>query len=403
MTFKKTSSMLKESIQKLASELHAESVNNRRYLHAHPELSFEEYNTSSFVADKLKELGIPFEKKANTGIVALLRGTLSESDRVVALRADMDALPIPEANIVPYKSQNAGVMHACGHDVHTSSLITTAAILSRLKSKFSGTVKFIFQPGEEKLPGGASLMLKEGVLENPKPQAILGQHVMPELPVGKVGFHSGSYMASNDEIYITVTGKGGHAAMPHLTIDPVSISCQMITALQQIVSRQANPLMPSVLSFGKMIANGSNNVIPDKVVIEGTFRTLDEAWREDAHKKMKEMAVSLVKGMGGECAFRILKGYPVLINEGELTRDTRRHAEDFLGKDKVVELDLWMAAEDFAFYSQKIPGCFYRLGVENRDKGVTSGLHTPNFNIDEQALETGPGLMAYLTLKSLEN
>ena len=395
--------MLKEDILRLAGEFHKEAVANRRHLHTWPELSFKEYNTSAFVADKLATWGIPFEKKGGAGIVALLTGTKEVSGKVVALRADMDALPIEEENAVSYKSQNVGVMHACGHDVHTSSLLATANILSRLKTKFSGAVKFIFQPGEEKLPGGASLMIKEGVLENPGPQAILGQHVMPELAVGRVGFRSGSYMASNDEIYITVIGKGGHAAMPHLTIDPVSITCQMITALQQIVSRQANPLIPSVLSFGKIIANGSNNVIPDKVVIEGTFRTLNEAWREEAHKRMKEMALSLVKGMGGKCTFRILKGYPVLINEEELTREMRDHAENFLGKDKVVDLDLWMAAEDFAFYSQDIPGCYYRLGVGNEAKGITSGLHTTTFDIDEQALETGSGLMAYLALKCLGN
>jgi amidohydrolase len=395
--------MLKEEIYRLAGEFHKETVANRRHLHTRPELSFKEYSTSAFVAAKLAGLGIPFEKKADTGIVALLTGTKEVSEQVIALRADMDALPIEEENEVPYKSQNVGVMHACGHDVHTSSLLATAAILSRLKGKFSGAVKFIFQPGEEKLPGGASLMIKEGVLENPGPQAILGQHVMPELPVGRVGFFSGSYMASNDEIYITVIGKGGHAAMPHLTIDPVSITCQMITALQQIVSRQANPLIPSVLSFGKIIANGSNNVIPDKVVIEGTFRTLHEAWREKAHKAMQEMAVSLVTGMGGNCTFEIRKGYPVLINEEELTTEMRHHAEDFLGKDKVVDLDIWMAAEDFAFYSQHVPGCFYRLGVGNELSGITSGLHTSTFDIDEQALETGSGLMAYLALKSLGN
>jgi len=395
--------MLKENIRRIAKGLHKEAVTNRRYLHTHPELSFKEYNTSAFVAGKLTELGIPFEKKADTGIVALLEGTQSISDQIIALRADMDALPITEANEVSYKSQNPGVMHACGHDMHTSSLLATAGILSRLKSEFSGAVKFIFQPGEERLPGGASLMIKEGVLENPRPKGILGQHVMPELPVGKVGFRSGSYMASNDEIYITVIGKGGHAAMPHLTIDPVSITCQMITALQQIVSRQANPLIPSALSFGKIIANGSNNIIPDKVVIEGTFRTLNEAWREEAHKRMQEMAVSFVKGMGGKCTFEIRKGYPVLINDEELTREMCDHAENFLGKDKVVDLDLWMAAEDFAFYSQQIPGCYYRLGVGNEANGITSGLHTPTFNIDEQSLETGSGLMAYLALKSLGN
>jgi len=395
--------MLKEDIYHLAGELYKETVAHRRHLHTRPELSFKEYNTSAFVADKLADLGIPFEKKTDTGIVALLTGTKEVSGRVVALRADMDALPIEEENEVPYKSQNVGVMHACGHDVHTSSLLATAGILSRLKAKFSGAVKFIFQPGEEKLPGGASLMIKEGVLENPGPQAILGQHVMPELPVGRVGFPSGSYMASNDEIYITVIGRGGHAAMPHLTIDPVSIACQMITALQQIVSRRANPLIPSVLSFGKIIANGSNNIIPDKVMIEGTFRTLNEPWREEAHKTMKEMAISLVMGMGGKCTFEIRKGYPVLINEEALTTEMRHQAEDFLGKDKVVDLDIWMAAEDFAFYAQHVPGCFYRLGVGNEVNGITSGLHTSTFDIDEKALETGSGLMAYLALKSLGN
>lgn len=395
--------MLKEEIYRLARELFEETVANRRYLHSHPELSFKEYNTSNFVVDKLTALGIPFEKIAGTGIVAFLKGTQVSSEKVIALRADMDALPIEEANEVDYKSKNSGIMHACGHDVHTSSLLSVANILSRLKSRFSGSVKFIFQPAEERLPGGASLMIKEGVLENPCPKGVLGQHVMPELPVGKVGFRSGNYMASNDEIYITVIGKGGHAAMPHMNIDTVSIACQMITTLQQVVSRQANPLIPSVLSFGKIIGNGSNNVIPDKVEIEGTFRTLNEEWREEAHQKMTEMAVSLVEGMGGKCRFEIRKGYPVLINEKELTKEMRHYAEYFLGKENVVDLDLWMAAEDFAFYSQHIPACFYRLGVGNEAKGIHSALHTPTFNVDERSLETGPGLMAYLAVKSLGN
>ena len=280
--------MLKENILQLAASLFDETVANRRHLHAWPELSFQEYKTSEFVAKKLTDLKIPFEKKANTGIVALLEGAQSSSQQVVALRADMDALPIEEANEVSYKSKNKGVMHACGHDVHTSSLLAVAAILNQLKAEFSGTVKFIFQPAEEKLPGGAGLMIKEGALENPRPSCIIGQHVMPELAAGKVGFRQGNYMASNDEIYITVTGKGGHAAMPHTYTDPVSITCQMITALQQIVSRQANPLIPSVLSFGKIIANGSVNVIPDKVEIEGTFRTLNEEWRMEVHRRITE-------------------------------------------------------------------------------------------------------------------
>jgi amidohydrolase len=395
--------MLKETICRIASELSEDAVANRRYLHANPELSFKEYNTSSFVANKLTGLEIPFEKKAGTGIVALLKGTKAASEQVIALRADMDALPITEANDVPYKSRNPGVMHACGHDVHSSSLLATAGILSLLKSKFSGTVKFIFQPAEEKLPGGASMMIKEGVLEHPTVKRILGQHVMTELPAGKVGFHPGNYMASNDEIYITVIGKGGHAAMPHMNIDPVSITCQMITALQQIVSREANPSIPSVLSFGKIIANGSNNVIPDKVEIEGTFRTFNEKWRAAASQRMKEMCVSLVKAMGGKCKFEIRRGYPVLFNDKEFTAQMRHHAEDYLGKENAVDIDLWMASEDFAFYSQYTQACFYRLGVGNEDSGINEALHTSSFDVDERSLETGPGLMAYLALKSLGN
>ena len=395
--------MLKDDISRLAKELYDETVTNRRYLHSNPELSFKEYNTAVFVESRLSSLGIPFERKANTGIVALLTGTKEDSEKVIALRADMDALPIPEANEVEYASKSPGVMHACGHDAHTASLLAVAGILSQLKAQFSGTVKFIFQPAEETLPGGAGLMIQEGALENPKPGWILGQHVMPELPAGKVGFRPGYYMACNDEIYITVIGKGGHAAMPHLNIDPVSITCQLITALQQVVSRQANPLIPSVLSFGKIIANGAVNVIPDKVEIEGTFRTFNEEWRENAHQKIKEMTIALVEGMGAKCEIEIRKGYPVLTNEEELTLKMRQLAEDYLGPQNVVSLDLWMAAEDFAFYGQKVPACFYRLGVGNEAENETRALHTPSFDINESSLETGSGLMAWLALKGLGN
>lgn len=369
----------------------------------HPELSFEEYNTSAFVAGKLSELGIPFEKKANTGLVGLLTGSKPGSGKVVALRADMDALPITEANQVEYKSTNEGVMHACGHDVHTASLLTTAKILAQLKQEFSGVVKFIFQPGEEKLPGGASLMIGEGVLENPAPDGVLGQHVMPLIDAGQVGFRSGKYMASTDELHVTVSGKGGHGAMPHNTIDPVLIAAHIIVALQQIVSRNADPLMPSVLSFGKVTAAGATNVIPGEVRMEGTFRTLDEAWRADAHQKMKTLAESIATGMGGTCDFEVRKGYPFLVNEEKLTASVRSHAEAYLGKENVLDLDIWMAAEDFAFYSQQAPACFYRLGIRNESRGIVSGVHTPTFDIDEKALETGPGLMAYLALRELGN
>ncbi|NSL87353.1 M20 metallopeptidase family protein [Chitinophaga solisilvae] len=395
--------MLKEKIRQLAGDQLTEAVANRRHLHANPELSYKEYNTAAFIAGKLQALGIPYESMAGTGLVALLRGNKPGPDKVVALRADIDALPIYELNNVPYKSQNDGVMHACGHDVHTSSLLATAAILSRMKDDFSGTVKFIFQPAEELIPGGASIMIKEGVLENPRPHHVLGQHTMPELPAGKVGFRGGRYMASNDEIFITVKGKGGHGAMPQLGIDPVVIACHIVIALQQIVSRRANPLLPSVLSFGRMHANGATNVIPDEVRLEGTFRSLDEKWRREAHEKIKRMAVSVAEGMEAACDIEIHQGYPVLINHDQLTADTRAHAIDFLGAENVADLDIWMAAEDFAYYSQAADACFYRLGVRNEARGITSGLHTATFDADENALETGGGLMAYLALKTLGN
>jgi len=281
--------MIKQKIQELSKNLFNEVVANRRHIHSHPELSFHEVETSAFVAKKLDELGIGWERMADNGLVALIKGE-KPSDRVVALRADMDALPIHEANDVPYKSQNEGVMHACGHDVHTSSLLGTAKILTELKSEFGGTVKLIFQPAEERLPGGASLMIKEGVLENPKPDAVLGQHVMPLIDAGKFGFRAGQYMASTDELYVTVKGKGGHGAQPQQNIDPVLITAHILVALQQIVSRNSHPANPTVLSFGKVIAEGATNVIPNEVKLEGTFRALDEEWRAEAHVKMKKMA-----------------------------------------------------------------------------------------------------------------
>jgi amidohydrolase len=394
--------MIKEKIQELSQKIFDDVVANRRHLHTNPELSFHEQKTSAFVAGKLEELGLTYEKMADTGLVALIKGDLP-SDKVVALRADMDALPITEANDVPYKSQNVGVMHACGHDAHTSSLLGTAKILTELRSQFAGTVKLIFQPAEEKLPGGASLMIKEGVLENPKPQAVLGQHVMPLIEAGKVGFRAGKYMASTDELYVTVKGKGGHGAQPQQNIDPVIITAHILTALQQVVSRFADPKSPSVLSFGKVIANGATNVIPNEVYMEGTFRTMDEAWRGEAHKRMKKMAEGIAESMGGSCDFNIMRGYPFLINEEVLTNATRGHAEDYLGKENVLDLDIWMAAEDFAYYSQVADSCFYRLGTRNEARGITSSVHTPTFDVEEDAFKISTGLMAYLAIKQLGN
>lgn len=394
--------MLKEDIKFLSKQIFPEVVANRRHLHANPEISFEEFETSLFVQKKLDEIGIPWEVMANTGVVAHLKGNLP-SDKTLALRADMDALPIHEVAGREYGSKNAGKMHACGHDAHTSSLLGAAEILNALKDRFGGTVKFIFQPGEEKLPGGASIMIKEGVLENPSPSAVIGQHVMPMIEAGKIGFRSGKYMASSDEIYVKVKGKGGHGAQPQQNIDPIVITAHIITALQQIVSRIADPKIPSVLSFGKIIAEGATNVIPDEVYLEGTFRTFSEDWRVKAHEKMKKMAVGIAESMDASCDFEIRKGYPVLVNEESLTKQTRTFAEDYLGKENVVDLDLWLAAEDFAFYSQQVPACFYRLGTGNKELGITSPVHTSTFDIDENALELSTGLMAYLAVKQLGN
>jgi len=392
---------LKQKIKTLAGNFYPDVVKLRRHLHSHPELSFQEYNTQKFVQKTLADFGITNQQvMANTGVVALIEGKNPQA-KTVALRGDMDALPITETNDVEYKSQNTGVMHACGHDVHTSSLLGVARILNDLKNEFEGSVKLIFQPGEEKLPGGASLMIKEGVLQNPKPSAVIGQHVMPQIDAGKVGFRKGIYMASTDEIYVRVKGKGGHGAMPHLCIDPVMITAQMLTALQQLVSRHAQPIIPSVLTFGKVIANGATNVIPDEVYLEGTFRTLNEAWREEAHVKLKKMAEGIASAMGGSCEFNIVKGYPFLINDDALTTRARACAEEFLGKENVEDLDIWMAAEDFAFFSQQAPSCFYRLGVRNEKRGIKSSVHTSTFDIDETALETGIGLMSWITLKEL--
>ena len=394
--------MLKDKIKNLAKVYKEEVIQTRRQLHANPELSFQEFKTAAFVKERLVEIGITqIESKAETGWSALIEGR-NPQKHVLALRADMDALPIIEANDVSYKSLNPGVMHACGHDAHTASLLGAAKILHTLKDEFEGTIKLIFQPGEEVAPGGASLMIRDKVLENPRPAGIIGQHVMPLIPVGKVGFRPGIYMASADELYITVKGKGGHGAMPETLIDPVLISAHLIVALQQVVSRAASPKIPSVLSFGRVEALGATNVIPNEVKIQGTFRTLDEPWRAKAHQKMLQIAQGIVEGMGGELNFEIRKGYPFLQNAPELTARAKQAAVDYLGEENVLDLDIWMAAEDFAFYSQVVDGCFYRLGTRNEAKGIVSGVHTPTFDIDEDALEIGAGLMAWLAVSELQ-
>ncbi|MBT1706299.1 M20 metallopeptidase family protein [Chryseosolibacter indicus] len=388
-------------IKSLSERFSNDVIKQRRHLHANPELSYQEFNTAKYVAEELRSFGLtPVEGIATTGVVAEIKGKNPEK-KTFALRADMDALPIYEANNVPYKSKNEGVMHACGHDVHTSSLLGTARILNEVKDQFEGTVRLIFQPGEEKNPGGASYMIRDGALKNPEPVGIVGQHVFPLLPVGKIGFREGMYMASCDELYLKVIGKGGHGAAPDLAVDPIVIASHIIIALQQIISRNASPKQPTVLTFGKIMGEGATNIIPNEVNIAGTFRAMNEEWRASALTKIKKMAESIAEGMGGKCEVEISKGYPYLENNPELTRRIRRAAEVYVGSENVVDLDITLGAEDFSYYSQVIPASFYRLGTRNEAKGITSYVHTPTFDIDEDALKIGPGLMAWMAIQEL--
>lgn len=392
---------IKEKVNSLVSEMFDELVSMRRHLHSKPELSLQEYETASFIAKKLDEYGIKYDKGiAKTGVVALIEGK-NPSKKALALRADMDALPIHETNETDYISKKPGVMHACGHDVHMACLLGAAKILKSMSDEFEGTVKLIFQPSEETYPGGAITMIKEGILENPVPEVIFGQHVFPGLDAGSVGVKAGKYMASTDEVYLVVKGKGGHAATPHLNIDPVVIASNIVVALQQVVSRISKPYMPSVLSFGKIIGEGRNNIIPDEVRLDGTFRTFDEEWRAQAHEKINNIASGVARSMGGDCEVRIEKGYPFLVNDINVVEDYTKNAREFLGKENVEELELAMTAEDFAYFSHAIPSCFYRLGIRNMSKNITSNLHTSTFDVDEESLKTGAGLMAFIAINWL--
>ena len=387
--------MLKEKIKTLARSYFTDFVEIRHYLHAHPELSYKEFETSKFIQNKLTEFGIPFKVMATTGIAALIEGK-NPGSRIIALRGDMDALPIQEENAITYKSVNEGIMHACGHDVHTTCLLGAAKILNELKNEWEGTVKLIFQPGEERNPGGASIMIKDGVLENPKPQGIVALHVHPGLDFGKLSFRTGRVMASADEIYITVKSKGGHAAAPHLTADTVLIASHLIVSLQQIISRNNNPISPSVLSICSFHGGNTTNVIPSEVKLMGTFRAMDETWRYKAHDLIKRQTTGLAEAMGAEAEIKIDVGYPTVDNDEKLTGSAKKIAGDYLGSENVSETELRMGAEDFGYYTQKIPGCFFRLGVRNKQQGIIHNVHTPKFNIDENAIETGMGVMAWL-------
>lgn len=390
---------MKETIKNLAEKYADEFIEIRRHLHAHPELSYQEFETSAFVQNKLRQWGIESKIMAETGVVGLIKGRNPEK-RVIALRADMDALPITEINDVPYKSTNEGVMHACGHDVHTSCLLGAAKILNDLKGEWEGTIKLIFQPGEEKNPGGASLLIKEGVLENPKPQAIFGLHVHPNLEVGKFSFRGGMVMASADELYITVRSKGGHAAAPHFTNDAVLAAAQLIVNLQQVISRMNNPFNPSVLSITSINGGNTTNVIPTEVKMMGTFRAMDEEWRFKAHELIRNICQKTGELSGTQIEVHIDVGYPFVLNNPELHEIAKNLAEQYAGEENVGETEMRMGAEDFAYYSHLVPACFYRLGVGNIEKNITSGVHTPTFNVDEAAIKNGIGMMAWLAVST---
>lgn len=397
------SNTLSEKIKSLAAEFAPGIIQIRRHLHANPELSEKEFNTADFICKTLDSYGISYVRNVGgNGIVAKIEGQQPQT-ATLALRADMDALPINELNDCDYKSQNPGVMHACGHDVHMSSLLGTTKILNELRNEFEGTIRLIFQPSEEKFPGGALAMIKDGVLDNPVPERILGQHVLPTLESGKVGFKSGKYMASTDEIYLTIKGRGGHSATPDLNTDTVLIASHIIVALQQVVSRMAPPGVPTVLSFGRVIADGRTNIIPSEVKIDGTFRTFDEAWRARAHEKITMIAKGMAESMGGTCDVFIDHGYPFLVNDDLATSEAKALAQEYLGPENVVELEQRMTAEDFAYYTQIIPACFYRLGVKDPSWETIRNLHTPEFDADERSLETGMGLMAWLALGALKS
>ncbi|WP_010664635.1 M20 metallopeptidase family protein [Marinilabilia salmonicolor] len=390
---------LKQLIQALTDEKFEKIIGHRRHIHQHPELSFQEHNTSDYVAGELKKLGISFKHGyAGTGIVATIEGT--GKGKTVALRADMDALPIQEETSLPFASVNKGVMHACGHDAHTSALLGAAEILSTLKEHWKGTILLIFQPGEEMFPGGANLMLKEGALENPKPDLVIGQHVLPDMPAGHVGFKPGMYMASGDEVYLTVKGKGGHAALPHTLNDTILIASSIIVALQQVVSRIVPASIPTVLSFGRIEGLGATNIIPEKVEIAGTLRTMNEEWRIIIQNKIKEIAEGTAKAMGAECEVDIKHGYPVVHNHEQSTHDALSFAREFLNPEKVEEMDIRMTAEDFGYYTHRFPSVFYRFGVAQKN-GETGALHTPRLNINEESLKTATGMLSWLAIRFL--
>ena len=393
-----TKELLIEKIKGLAEKHFEKNVKIRRTIHSYPELSFNEYKTTAFIISELEASGIKYVTRSpKTGLVAIIEGKDPEFN-CIAMKADIDALPITENNELSYKSTIPGVMHACGHDFNTTSLLGTAKILHELRDEIKGTIKLIFQPGEEKLPGGAKDMIEEGVLKDPPVSVVVAQHGLPELEYGKIGFKAGPYMASTDEIYLTIKGKGGHGAMPANFIDSILISSHIIIALQQIVSRYATPTVPTVLSFGKIIGNGTTNVIPDEVKIEGTFRTMNEDWRKTAHEKIEKLSTEIAASMGAICEVRIVKGYPALLNNPELTKTVKEISCEYVEKDNVIDLDTRMTSDDFSYFSQELPSVYFRIGVSNKEKNIVSNLHSATFNIDEDAIKLSTGLLSWIAI-----
>ncbi|OFX79426.1 MAG: N-acyl-L-amino acid amidohydrolase [Bacteroidetes bacterium GWE2_29_8] len=398
------SNQIIQKIKDLTQLYNNEIIDIRRHIHKYPELSFKEYQTSKYIKDKLNLFGITDVKNVTeTGVVAIVKGNKKDNtnQRKIALRADMDALPITEFNKTEYISQNNGVMHACGHDVHTAVLLGTAKIINELKNEFSGEVMFIFQPAEETFPGGAISMIKEGLFNEFNPDYIFGLHVQPLMEVGNIGMKIGDYMASTDEIYLTINGKGGHAATPDLLIDPVIISANILIGLQQIASRNCPANIPMVLSFGRVICEGRTNIIPDSVQLHGTLRTMNEQWRKSVHQKIENIATNIAKSFGATCDIEIAHGYPVLTNNQEATTLLKNAAVEIIGYENILNLDYRMTAEDFAYFSQKYKSCFFRLGISNGTKH-NSNLHTTTFDIDEASISTGIKVMTWNAIKYIK-
>jgi amidohydrolase len=390
-------------IKEMAHQNAPEIIQYRRYLHSHPELSQHETGTMNYVAERLRSFGLnPITGIGKTGCMAMIKGGMEPDSYCVALRADYDALPLTEQTGLEFASQNPGVMHACGHDMHTSSLLGAAKILNAIKEDLHGSIMLIFEPSEEMYPGGARMMMEDGLFKDVTPNEIYGFHCLPEMDYGHIGMRKGKYMASTDELYWTVKGRGGHGATPHLSVDPILIACHIVVALQQVVSRNASPMMPTTLSLGKIIGEGRTNIIPDEVKMEGIIRTFDEQWRLEAHDKIRKISQGVAEAMGGSCELFIDYGYPFVVNDDACTQQVYDNGTAFLGGDKVEWIDMRMTSEDFAFFAQKIPACYYRIGIHTPGTPFCN-LHRPNLIVDERSIELASGLVAYNAFMALQN